>query len=69
MKLTLKIWRQKSRKDKGQFVSYPIDDVNADMSMLEMSGRAERNADRDAARSRWPSNTTAARASADRAAS
>ena len=24
MKLTLKIWRQKSRKDKGKFVSYPM---------------------------------------------
>src|ERR1700754_4620660 len=35
MKLTLKIWRQKSRDDKGRFVSYTIDDVNPEMSMLE----------------------------------
>src|SRR6202451_1376087 len=35
MKLTLKIWRQTSRKDKGKFVSYPVNDVNPEMSMLE----------------------------------
>src|ERR1700749_3016203 len=35
MKLTLKIWRQKSRDDKGRFVRYTIDDVNPQRSMLE----------------------------------
>ncbi|WP_158750314.1 succinate dehydrogenase/fumarate reductase iron-sulfur subunit [Acidobacterium sp. S8] len=35
MKLTLKIWRQKGPKDKGQFVDYPVNDVNPEMSMLE----------------------------------
>lgn len=35
MKLTLKIWRQKGPKDKGAFVSYPVDNVNPEMSMLE----------------------------------
>src|SRR5258708_21580342 len=35
MKLTLKIWGQTGRKDKGRFVSYAVDDVNAEMSMLE----------------------------------
>jgi len=35
MKLTLKIWRQKGPRDTGTFVSYPIDDVNPEMSMLE----------------------------------
>jgi succinate dehydrogenase / fumarate reductase, iron-sulfur subunit len=35
MKVTLKIWRQKSRKDAGKFVSYPVDIENAEMSMLE----------------------------------
>ena len=35
MKLTLKIWRQSGRKDKGKFVSYPVNDVNPEMSMLE----------------------------------
>src|ERR1700760_885491 len=35
MKLTLKIWRQKGPRDKGQFVSYTVDDVNPEMSMLE----------------------------------
>src|ERR1700755_362716 len=35
MRVTLKIWRQRSNKEKGKFVSYPVDNVNADMSMLE----------------------------------
>ncbi|HMJ62873.1 MAG TPA: succinate dehydrogenase/fumarate reductase iron-sulfur subunit [Bryobacteraceae bacterium] len=35
MRVTLKIWRQKGRKDPGKFVSYPVDNVNPDMSMLE----------------------------------
>src|ERR1700753_3410641 len=35
MKLTLKIWRQKSRKDAGKFVTYPVDNVSSEMSMLE----------------------------------
>jgi succinate dehydrogenase / fumarate reductase iron-sulfur subunit len=35
MRVTLKIWRQNSRKDKGKFVSYPVDNVNPDMSVLE----------------------------------
>jgi succinate dehydrogenase / fumarate reductase iron-sulfur subunit len=35
MKLTLKIWRQKSRDEKGRFVTYSLDNVNPEMSMLE----------------------------------
>ena len=35
MNLTLKIWRQKGRNEKGTFVSYPMEDVNPEMSMLE----------------------------------
>jgi succinate dehydrogenase / fumarate reductase iron-sulfur subunit len=35
MKLTLKIWRQKSSNDKGAFVSYPMNDVDPEMSILE----------------------------------
>ena len=35
MKLTLKIWRQKNRKDPGKFVSYPVDIASTEMSMLE----------------------------------
>src|SRR6202044_1999173 len=35
MKLTLKIWRQKDRKDPGKFVSYPVDIASTEMSMLE----------------------------------
>jgi succinate dehydrogenase / fumarate reductase iron-sulfur subunit len=35
MKLTLKIWRQKSINDKGAFVPYPMDDVDPEMSILE----------------------------------
>ncbi len=36
MNLTLKIWRQKSAKDKGKMVDYKINDVSPDMSFLEM---------------------------------
>ncbi len=35
MRVTLKIWRQTGRKTAGKFVSYPVDDANPDMSMLE----------------------------------
>ena len=35
MRLKLKIWRQKTRSTAGKFVSYPLDNVNPDMSMLE----------------------------------
>ncbi len=35
MKFTLTIWRQKSRKEQGKFVSYPVEDVDPDMSVLE----------------------------------
>ena len=34
--INLKIWRQKNVKSKGQFVSYTVNDVNPDMSFLEM---------------------------------
>ena len=36
MKLKLKIWRQKSAKDKGKMVNYDLDHVSPDMSFLEM---------------------------------
>lgn len=36
MNLTLKIWRQKGPKDKGQMVSYNITDISEHMSFLEM---------------------------------
>ena len=36
MNLTLKIWRQKNAKDKGQMVDYKITDISPDMSFLEM---------------------------------
>src|SRR6204780_590441 len=35
MRVTLKIWRQKNRKEVGKFVSYPFDVANVEMSMLE----------------------------------
>jgi len=35
MKVTLKIWRQTSPSERGAFVSYPIENINPDMSMLE----------------------------------
>ena len=36
MELTLKIWRQAGPKDKGELVTYDLDDVSPDMSFLEM---------------------------------
>ena len=36
MNLTLKIWRQKNKEDKGGFVMYNIDEISEDMSFLEM---------------------------------
>ena len=36
MDLTLKIWRQKSALAKGKFVTYPISNISADCSFLEM---------------------------------
>ncbi|MFR9619963.1 MAG: succinate dehydrogenase/fumarate reductase iron-sulfur subunit [Rikenellaceae bacterium] len=36
MNFTIKIWRQKDAKSKGQFVEYPIKDISADTSFLEM---------------------------------
>lgn len=36
MKLTLHVWRQKSRTAPGQMVKYPLDGVSPDMSFLEM---------------------------------
>ena len=36
MNLTLKIWRQKSAKQKGEIVEYPISGISPDMSFLEM---------------------------------
>lgn len=35
MNLTLHIWRQKTPKDKGRFVTYPMKDVSTHMSFLE----------------------------------
>jgi len=36
MKLKLHIWRQKSTQDKGKMVTYDVDDIEEDMSFLEM---------------------------------
>jgi succinate dehydrogenase / fumarate reductase iron-sulfur subunit len=36
MKFYLKVWRQKSDKVAGKLVDYTIDNINADMSFLEM---------------------------------
>lgn len=36
MNLTLKVWRQKSPRDRGRFVTYKLNDVSPDMSFLEM---------------------------------
>ncbi|MCS6935428.1 MAG: succinate dehydrogenase/fumarate reductase iron-sulfur subunit [Chitinophagales bacterium] len=36
MKFHLKVWRQKNAKDPGRLVDYTIDNINPDMSFLEM---------------------------------
>jgi len=36
MKLLLKIWRQKDASSKGKIVDYPLNDIEGDMSFLEM---------------------------------
>lgn len=36
MTIHLKVWRQRGPADKGQFESYELNDVNPDMSFLEM---------------------------------
>lgn len=36
MNLTLKIWRQKSAKEAGKIVDYPVSGISEDMSFLEM---------------------------------
>lgn len=36
MKLTLHIWRQKDRNDKGRFATYKLENVSEHMSFLEM---------------------------------
>ena len=36
MKITLRIWRQEHREDRGRMVAYRLDDISPDMSFLEM---------------------------------
>lgn len=36
MNLTLKVWRQKNSKEKGNFETYTVSDISEDMSFLEM---------------------------------
>jgi len=36
MNLTLKVWRQKNKDDRGKFETYPVQNISPDMSFLEM---------------------------------
>ena len=36
MKLTLHVWRQENRSDKGRWETHKVSDVSPDMSFLEM---------------------------------
>jgi succinate dehydrogenase / fumarate reductase, iron-sulfur subunit len=36
MNLTLKVWRQKNSREKGQFETYQVKDISSEMSFLEM---------------------------------
>jgi succinate dehydrogenase / fumarate reductase iron-sulfur subunit len=42
LNLTLKIWRQKNNKSKGQFETYKISDVSTDSSFLRNARYAKR---------------------------
>jgi len=36
MNITLKIWRQKNKEEKGKFITYKLDGVSTEMTFLEM---------------------------------
>lgn len=36
MNLTLKVWRQRNKDDRGRFETYPVQGISPDMSFLEM---------------------------------
>ena len=36
MNLTLKVWRQKNSREKGNFETYDVKDISSEMSFLEM---------------------------------
>ena len=36
LNLTLKVWRQENNNQSGDFVTYPVSDVNPHMSFLEL---------------------------------
>jgi len=36
MNLTLKVWRQKNKNDKGGFQTFQVKDISSEMSFLEM---------------------------------
>lgn len=43
MKLTLKVWRQRSPKEKGRFETYQLDNASQDMTFLEMMDALNEN--------------------------
>jgi hypothetical protein len=67
LNLTLHVWRQKGPSAAGDFVAYPLKDVDDHMSFLEMLDVLNEQLIARRATSPWPSITTAARASAARA--
>jgi succinate dehydrogenase / fumarate reductase, iron-sulfur subunit len=67
MNLTLRIWRQQNANAQGQFVTYQVRDVTPDMSFLEMLDALNEDL-LSQGNLPLPSNTTAGRASAARAA-
>ncbi|RYD97189.1 MAG: succinate dehydrogenase/fumarate reductase iron-sulfur subunit, partial [Sphingobacteriales bacterium] len=36
MNLTLKVWKQRNRNDKGAFETYQVKNISSEMSFLEM---------------------------------
>ena len=47
MKFNLKVWRQRNAETEGKMVDYQIDNINGDMSFLEMVDVLNANLDQD----------------------
>jgi hypothetical protein len=69
LNLKLHVWRQKGPNVEGQFVTYEAPGISTEMSFLEMLDVVNERLAARRARGHRRSTTTAARASAARAAS
>ena len=60
MNFILKIWRQKSPREKGCFETFPVKNISPDTSFLEMLDVVNENLVRSK-KSLWPLSTTVGR--------